>query len=182
MKILVVLWTVSLVRLCSAGCWGKSKTKDDDNGPYGGSKENLRSAPSKPVVPQLTGQPTITTPITLDLAKPDETKVNVYKEEEDGVKFEDYSPKNAFHISSVMDGGVTLWKAEGANEKSTFVQSHTKGSTLITIGIKNGNNYTGKYFEKNADGWKELKRDEFDKKLNEMSKSGSSPNPSTTPS
>ncbi|AFZ79525.1 signal peptide-containing protein [Theileria equi strain WA] len=45
MKVLAVLWTVYLIRLCSAGCLGKSKTKDDDNGAYGGSTENLRSSP-----------------------------------------------------------------------------------------------------------------------------------------
>ncbi|EKX73342.1 signal peptide containing protein [Theileria equi strain WA] len=58
MRVLAVLWTVCLVRLCSAGCFGcfgKGKTNDrvTVQAVQGGSREastgNLRSPPQKPV-------------------------------------------------------------------------------------------------------------------------------------
>ncbi|AFZ79731.1 signal peptide-containing protein [Theileria equi strain WA] len=62
MRILAVLWTVCLVRLCSAGslcCFRGSKTNDDDNAVItvqGGSNEvsteNLRAVPPQPTEPK----------------------------------------------------------------------------------------------------------------------------------
>ncbi|AFZ79600.1 signal peptide-containing protein [Theileria equi strain WA] len=59
MKVLAVLWTVYLIRLCSAGCLGKSKTKDDDNGAYGGSTENLRAVPPQQPVESPSKEPQV---------------------------------------------------------------------------------------------------------------------------
>ncbi|EKX74394.1 signal peptide containing protein [Theileria equi strain WA] len=67
MRILAVLWTVCLVRLCSAGCFGcfgKGKTNDRvtvqavQGGSREASRDNLRSPPQKPVesLPQLQTQ------------------------------------------------------------------------------------------------------------------------------
>ncbi|EKX74132.1 signal peptide containing protein [Theileria equi strain WA] len=131
MRVLTVLWTLCLVRLCSAGFWCCSGggTTDDDNGPYGGSKENLRSAPSKPVVPQSTGQAGGTTPITLDLAKPDETNIRVGNQSrDDGISYRGFIPNSGHHISSVVDGGSSVWKAE-KNERCKFVESHGEVSS-----------------------------------------------------
>ncbi|AFZ79411.1 signal peptide-containing protein [Theileria equi strain WA] len=183
----------------------KRGTRDDDNGPYGGSKENLRN-PNKPSgqsvaspqvkrgveqstneaspevtqdattrqstptseesrVPQPTGQPTITTPITLDLTKPDETKVNMDIKDSNGVVFSEITPKDGVLISSVVEGRTSVWRASG-KEEFVFVKHHKKGdSILLTILLKDDNGYTDKYFKK-ADGkWNEIKQDEFNGKL-----------------
>ncbi|EKX72209.1 signal peptide containing protein [Theileria equi strain WA] len=221
MKFLALFYFAFIAKFCSAWCCcGKSKTKDDDNGPYGGSTENLRnthkpsgqsvaspqvkrgveqstneaspevtqdattrrSTPTSEEsrVPQLTGQPTTTTPITLDLANPNKADINVNIKEENGVSFKGYSPKRAFHISSVIDGGSSVWKAE-EGERCKFVESHAKGdSSLISIGISKGSDSEAKFFEKVGTVWKSLTRDDFLNKLNEMRKSGSSPNPSSS--
>lgn len=94
MKILAVLWTVCLVRFCSAGCWsccGKSKTNDGDNEPYGGSEDNLSSLTPSTAVPQSSE----TSDSTLDLAKPNESKIDIVKDGRNGVEKNEYYPKDA---------------------------------------------------------------------------------------
>ncbi|EKX73016.1 signal peptide containing protein [Theileria equi strain WA] len=288
MRILAVLWTVCLVRLCSAGCFGcfgKGKTNDRvtvqavQGGSREASRDNLRSPPQKPVefptgpqtqarsasissqstssevgdvdtesahtsnsigqgtnttqvkgtnsevdeeqhsygasqssgnssrspqnprpqtetalastpplanttssITSQAGAPKPTTPITLDLAKPDETNVRVGNQSrDDGIKTKRFTPKDAFHISSVVDGGSSVWKAE-KNERCKFVESHAKGdSSLISIGISKGDYLDFKYFEKTADGkWNNITQGDFLRKLAGMRKSGSSPNPSSS--
>ncbi|EKX73864.1 signal peptide containing protein [Theileria equi strain WA] len=166
MKVLTVLWTLCLVRFCSAiWCCGKSKTSDDDNGVYGGSAENLRSPPT----------PVTTIPNTLDLAKPNESKVKVYKDSKNGVEHTTYDPKRGSKITSVVDGDRELWKSSG-NEECVLAKFLSKGgnSPLLVLFLANG--YV--YFEKKADGWTSIKKEDYDKKLNEMRNYAS---PSATP-
>ncbi|AFZ79214.1 signal peptide-containing protein [Theileria equi strain WA] len=110
------------------------------------------------------------TPITLDLSNPDDSKVNVYKEEDEGVKFEDYSPKEGHHISSVVDAGKELWKAE-AGQKCFLTKSYTKDDISFLVIVINGSDYglDLRYFEKTGGAWRPIEKDDFLKKLNGMS-------------
>ncbi|AFZ79896.1 hypothetical protein BEWA_027450 [Theileria equi strain WA] len=126
-------------------------------------------------VPQSAGQD-----VTLDLANPDDSNINVDEQTFDEVLLKSYFPKKDHHISSVVENGVTLWKATG-DEKCTSVQSHVKDSTVMTIGIKSGDDLEAKFFEKNGGVWKTITEEDFDKKLGEISKYRlSSSNPTTS--
>ncbi|EKX73814.1 signal peptide containing protein [Theileria equi strain WA] len=135
MKILALLWTVCLVRLCSAGFWccGGSKTHDDEvtvrtvqGGSNKVSTENLRAVPPQQPVESL---PQPTEPkevpqdgINLDLAKPDETTSRLAPR--NGLVL---SPHGAFSITSVMDGNQVLWEAKEDNEKYVTINLYSKG-------------------------------------------------------
>ncbi|AFZ80759.1 hypothetical protein BEWA_001660 [Theileria equi strain WA] len=108
-------------------------------------------------------------PATLDLSNPDKTKLDVHTETESGMTVKEYSPKDAFHIYSVLDGGKELWKA-GAGQKCFLVESYTKNTTkVIYLEIDNCNSNQSKYFGNNANGeWKSIEKVEFDKKIEEM--------------
>ncbi|EKX72145.1 signal peptide containing protein [Theileria equi strain WA] len=310
MKILVVLWTVSLVRLCSAGCCGKSKTTDNDNGAYGESKENLRNthkpsgqsvaspqvkrgveqstneatpqAPQNPPkdpttskespvvqpAPQQTAKPGSvpedkqeqkpaknlqgsvkkehaqqgqtqanaqpadkpvespetaediqtdeaqgdqptqsptqslqaptagrssqstpadespkpTNPVTLNLTDPDESKLDVHTETKSEVTVKYHYPKDTSKDTTVMDGNKELWTG-GANDRCLSCLIYKKGSMeLLKIVVVESGSTVYKYFEKCDEEWKKIDKKDYDQKLTDMSKSVSSPNPSSHPS
>ncbi|AFZ79713.1 signal peptide-containing protein [Theileria equi strain WA] len=138
----------------------------------------------KPVEPQtflaVAPPPFKTTPITLDLASPDQSTFEIGKSLIYGVSYRGFIPKDAFYIFSVMDAGVEVWTA-GTGETSGLVNSYTKGdSSLITIGVDKGDDLEHKHFEKLDGKWREVTLGDFLNKLKEMNKSGSSPNPFTT--
>ncbi|EKX72621.1 signal peptide containing protein [Theileria equi strain WA] len=159
MRILALLWTVCLVRLCS-GCIKGNET-DYNDGPYGGSEENLRSSP-----PQSAGQDGL----VLDLASPDKSKVKIEIDNDKGVTLKTYFPKKGYYIMhQVVDGDKELWTAS-EGEGLLFAEVSSKGnySVLILI-LKNGDR---KYFEKNADGeWKKITEENYDKKLQDLKNS-----------
>ncbi|AFZ80954.1 signal peptide-containing protein [Theileria equi strain WA] len=104
----------------------------------------------------------------LDTANPDETNIDIDEYTESGVSFKGYYPKDAFHISSVVDGNKELWKpAEGTNEKCLLVESYAKdGVELLYLETSGGTK--SKYFEK-ADGvWNEVGRELFNEQLMTM--------------
>ncbi|AFZ81005.1 signal peptide-containing protein [Theileria equi strain WA] len=149
MRVLAILWTVCLIRLCSAGFWcccGGGTT--DDNDP-----PQVTSTPPKP-----------STPITLDLAKPDESHINVEEQNIDGVLLKDYLPKDDLHISSVVDGDKELWKASG-DEKCVFVESYSKGALeLLYLETSESSGTKYKYFEKTDGKWNEIDEEPFNEK------------------
>ncbi|EKX72741.1 hypothetical protein BEWA_013000 [Theileria equi strain WA] len=117
-------------------------------------------------VPQSAEQPA-TTPITLDLASPDNSNINVDEQTFGEVLLKSYFPRKDHHISSVVENGVTLWKATG-DEKCTSVQSHVQDSTVMTIGIKSGDDLEAKFFEKNGGVWKNVDKRYFEHRLHSM--------------
>ncbi|EKX73641.1 signal peptide containing protein [Theileria equi strain WA] len=118
--------------------------------------------------PQSAGQAGGTTLVTLDLAHPDRSKVSINDQSSDVMNIMEYTPKNGYHISSVMDGGVEVWTA-GTGETSGLVNSYTKGdSSLITIGVDKGDDLEHKHFEKVDGKWREVTLGDFLKKYNEM--------------
>ncbi|EKX73513.1 hypothetical protein BEWA_035490 [Theileria equi strain WA] len=154
MKVIAVLWTVCLVRLCSAGCCGC----------FGRSNGSS---------------------VTLDLSCPDESKVKMTTNNDKGLESKEYSPKSGSKIKSVVDNGATIWDScRISSEQCLFATLSKKGeSSLLLIATRNA--VEKKYFEKCDEKWKKIdKKDDYEKKLNEMrGESGSpSPNPSTTPS
>ncbi|EKX72386.1 signal peptide containing protein [Theileria equi strain WA] len=159
MKVLALLWTVCLVRFCSAGCCGcfgggksksksKTRTSDDDN------------------EPQVTTKPS--TPATLDLANPDTSKLDMHTETESGVSLKTYSPKGGNHVSSVVDADKELWKASG-DEKCLLAEYYAKGKVeLLFLEVENGGKLSTRYFEKVDGAWKEIAEKDFDEKAKTM--------------
>ncbi|EKX72594.1 signal peptide containing protein [Theileria equi strain WA] len=148
MKILALLWTVCLVRLCSAGCWScfsGSKTNDDDS-------------------PQATSTPVIPSPdhvdgtlITLDLVSPDDTNVDV---DSSAPNIKKYFPKGDVSFYEVKEGTTSIWRA-GANEFCRFVRVSLAGNKPITVSLNVRNNaedknITVKNFKKEGDSWKSI--------------------------
>ncbi|EKX73540.1 signal peptide containing protein [Theileria equi strain WA] len=173
MKILAVLWTVCLVGLCHGG-------GDDGKGLKGAVAQQ---DPVKPVQPNTQGPPGQTQanpstptqqgqaakPVTassgkadvLDLASPDESKVDIVKASRNEVEKKEYYPKDTSKITSVMDGGVSMWTATG-NEKCCFARSYTKGdSSFLYITIMGGNDLTAKFCEKAGGAWNEVDEEPF---------------------
>ncbi|EKX72133.1 signal peptide containing protein [Theileria equi strain WA] len=103
-------------------------------------------------------------PFVLDLSKPDEAKLDVYKHDIDKVVLKDYFPLRD-HITSVVESGTSVWRAE-ADQKCFLAKSYTKEKhILFSVCIKNNNGYVDKYFEK-ADGvWNEVDREVFSEKV-----------------
>ncbi|EKX72700.1 signal peptide containing protein [Theileria equi strain WA] len=173
MRILAVLWTVCLVRLCSAGCCGGG-TRDDDDESYGGSTENLRS------------QPRHVAPITLNLFNPDESKLEINTRNDEGVLLKTLTPKDGCVISSVMDGDKELWKSTAFKVSETYasrvnahgyyclsctIYKHGNKEVLEMVVVENSSRGK-KFFERNANSeWISIEKDDFFKKLNEMRKS-----------
>ncbi|AFZ80881.1 signal peptide-containing protein [Theileria equi strain WA] len=182
MKVLAVLWTVCLVRLSyCGGDGGKGGLKEAEkqtpsthaqNQPQEQQKEqNLQPIPQgvqgKPAAPvtKSAGQR-----VTLDLSKPDETKVDIVKASKNGVEKKTYYPKKGNPIlHQVVDDQSSIWSASG-REIYVFVQSHTKGnSSILAIYADVGSfKYKKEYFEKTADGWVSIDKEDYDKKFVEM--------------
>ncbi|EKX73077.1 104 kDa microneme-rhoptry antigen precursor, putative [Theileria equi strain WA] len=104
-------------------------------------------------------------PATLDLVTPDSKKIDVYTETESEVSFQEFSPKRAFHISSVVDSGATLWEASGAGQKCKLVESYAKdGVELLYLETSESTGTKSKYFEKTGGVWKNISEKEFNEK------------------
>ncbi|AFZ80935.1 signal peptide-containing protein [Theileria equi strain WA] len=159
MKVLAVLWTLCLVRFCSAiWCCGKSKTSDDDNGVYGGSAENLRSPPT----------PVTTIPNTLDLAKPNESKVKVYKDSKNGVEHTTYDPKRGSNITSVVDGEAKLCAIPGGEKLLSAEVSSNGESSLLLVSSAARGRVSKRHFEKLGGQWKNVTEEHYSRKLNAL--------------
>ncbi|AFZ80943.1 signal peptide-containing protein [Theileria equi strain WA] len=101
------------------------------------------------------------TPSTLDLSNPDTSKLDVHTETESGVSFKGYTPKNGYHISSVLYGESSVWKVE-AGQKCKLVESYAKYEiTILRLEISESSETKSKYFEKTDGEWNELKKDQF---------------------
>ncbi|EKX72515.1 hypothetical protein BEWA_049820 [Theileria equi strain WA] len=144
------------------------------------SRENPTTPLQPTVVPagQSTAEesPKPTAPVTLDLANPDKSKVEIREDLTGGVSYRGFVPKNIFHISSVTYGDKELWTAS-EGEEFTFAGSSTKENyTLISIVI-NGSDYglDLKYFELVDGEWKNINEGDFFNKLEELSKQELSP-------
>ncbi|EKX72123.1 hypothetical protein BEWA_045870 [Theileria equi strain WA] len=107
-------------------------------------------------------------PITLDLAKPDRSKVDIQTKNYRGVILKECSLKKEYYVDFIVDSGVIVWTPV-KYEKCIFLESFMKGdSILLTILLKDDNGYTDKYFEKVDETWKNLEHDDFFKKLDKM--------------
>ncbi|AFZ79593.1 hypothetical protein BEWA_024420 [Theileria equi strain WA] len=114
-----------------------------------------------------------TTPIALDLTKPDKSKIKTWTEYDDGLIVKEYSSKEGRNISSVVTGEVEVWSASGDGEECTFVQSYAKeDSILVTVLVRNNGHCTEKYFEKVNGTWSSISEEEFLKEFYEMRMSG----------
>ncbi|EKX72451.1 hypothetical protein BEWA_049180 [Theileria equi strain WA] len=89
----------------------------------------------------------------LDLANPDESKVNMSTNTHRGLTIEDYTPKDAVLITSVVDGPTSIWTASGNEKFVSAKYAHRGGcSQGLEIKIKDGNDTKTKKFEEKADG------------------------------
>ncbi|AFZ80729.1 signal peptide-containing protein [Theileria equi strain WA] len=139
MRILAILWTACLVRLCSAGCLGGG-TRDDevtDQAEQGGSNEvsteNISTPPTqqgqaaKPATPvtQSAGQGDD----AIDLAHPDMTKVDILRASRNEVEKKEYYPTGASKVTSVVDGDKELWKKDEDYQKFLSATLSSKGKS-----------------------------------------------------
>ncbi|EKX73054.1 hypothetical protein BEWA_016150 [Theileria equi strain WA] len=106
------------------------------------------------------------TPSTLDLSNPDTSKFDVHTETESGASFKSYTPRDAFHISSVMDAGATVWKSSG-DEKCVFVESYAKGGVELLY-LETSGGTMSKYFEKVDGQWRDITEEGFNEKAKTM--------------
>ncbi|AFZ79928.1 hypothetical protein BEWA_027770 [Theileria equi strain WA] len=114
--------------------------------------------------PRLAGQ----VDSTLNLASPDNSKLELVESSACGVSYRGLRPKGAFHISSVMDGQVSVWTANG-DQKYTCVEYYEKdGVTILRLKISDGSDTMPKYFEKVDGEWESITEDDYDKKIEEM--------------
>ncbi|AFZ79754.1 signal peptide-containing protein [Theileria equi strain WA] len=155
MKVLAVLLAVSLVRLCRCG--------DDD-----GAKGALKGAFTE--TPEGLSPAETTTAVTLDIASPNHTNLDVHTKDGGCFEYKLYLPKDTFRISSVSDGEEELWKAAGDKNCEVVISFRKEDHALVTVFLSGGNNDQSKYFEKISGAWKELKKEELDKKIEEMIK------------
>ncbi|AFZ80975.1 signal peptide-containing protein [Theileria equi strain WA] len=120
------------------------------------------------LVEKVTSPPKPSTPITLDLSHPDEAEIVVKENKEYGVTVKVYSPKDAFHISSVMDSCKELWKA-GGEERFTSAGFYTRGSlSFLAITINKGEELEYKFFKKVGGVWNEVDEELFDDEVGKM--------------
>ncbi|AFZ79498.1 hypothetical protein BEWA_023470 [Theileria equi strain WA] len=111
-----------------------------------------------------------TNPITLDLPNIDVSKINVETKEDNGVTVKEFSPKDDFHISSVMDSCKELWTA-GAGQKCFLVEHYEKNNVAILyLETDDGNDTKSKYFEKVGNEWKNIGKELFNEKAKTMIK------------
>ncbi|EKX73508.1 hypothetical protein BEWA_035440 [Theileria equi strain WA] len=111
-----------------------------------------------------------TTPITLNLVNPDESNIDVHIKNESEVSFKGYTPKNCYHISSVMNADKELWKAtEGADEKCLLAESYAKNNVeLLSLKASDNSGTKSKYFEKTGGVWKNIGKELFNEKIDVM--------------
>ncbi|EKX72795.1 signal peptide containing protein [Theileria equi strain WA] len=94
-------------------------------------------------------------PVTLDLSKPDETRIDTTTTHNNGVERKKHSPKNG-NIGSIVDSNVTIWTAAG-DQKCIEARSYTKeGSVFLVIDISDGNGTHTRNFKKVAGTWKDV--------------------------
>ncbi|EKX72377.1 signal peptide containing protein [Theileria equi strain WA] len=101
MRILAVLWTVSLAGLCRCGELGNLRKETGD--------------------------------VVFDLSSPDPSLARDYESTVDGVTYYSYFPKGQF-FSKVVDGGVTLWEAEG-EERCDVLFSNVGDRTRVILHV-----------------------------------------------
>ncbi|EKX72505.1 signal peptide containing protein [Theileria equi strain WA] len=184
MKILAVLWAVCIVGLCHGGdgdgkgvldgavCSQQPTPTSAQPNTRDVSTEDNVANPQPTVVPpsqSTVESPKSTTPITLDLANPDDSKVNVNTRNHQGLEHTTYTPKRGSKITSVVENGATLWAAKEDDEESEFVSLFEKEDcTIINVIVSDSDNDKSMHFEK-ADGkWSEVGMKLFLKKFEEV--------------
>ncbi|AFZ79500.1 hypothetical protein BEWA_023490 [Theileria equi strain WA] len=117
--------------------------------------------PAKPATPvtQSAGQR-----VTLDLAHPDRSKVCVDDHYSNGVKTKKYSPKDGYHISSVLDGAKEVWKGESHQKFLSATLSSKGKSSVLLISTNAGI----KHFKKDGSSWTSSNEKDYEEKLREM--------------
>ncbi|EKX73049.1 hypothetical protein BEWA_016100 [Theileria equi strain WA] len=108
------------------------------------------------------------TPIALDLTKPDESKVDILKVSRNEVEKKEYYPKDTSKITTVVDGEAQLWTGVG-DDKCCLARSYSKGdSSFLVITIKGGNDLAAKFFEKVGGAWNEVDEEPFTDRVTTM--------------
>ncbi|AFZ80015.1 hypothetical protein BEWA_028650 [Theileria equi strain WA] len=122
-----------------------------------------------PQVPKAPTTPKQTTPVPLNLSNPDKSKVVVYDQYSNEIKTKKYSPRDNYHISSVMEGEVEVWKVDDPNTKCRIVRGYAKdGIEILYLHIDCNGSPNSKHFEKKNGAWHEMDINTYDKKLKEI--------------
>ncbi|AFZ80748.1 hypothetical protein BEWA_001550 [Theileria equi strain WA] len=129
--------------------------------------------PQPPVTPPTEGSSETPQSVgkvgALDIANPDETRVDINKGDSSGVGYRGLMPKDDVIVSSVLDAGATVWEAEGANDKCVAINLYSRGDTsLLTLWTIRGESLDILYFKRVKDKWDGITPKEFKEKLNGM--------------
>ncbi|EKX72615.1 hypothetical protein BEWA_044560 [Theileria equi strain WA] len=111
-----------------------------------------------------------TNPITLDLFKPNESEITKNERAHRGTMIKTYSPRDTFHIASVVYNKSTVWKAtEGTNERCELAKSYSSAGEILYLDIKDNNgNAKPKYYKKNGAVWNGIPEHVFNLQLKTM--------------
>ncbi|EKX72744.1 hypothetical protein BEWA_013030 [Theileria equi strain WA] len=120
-------------------------------------------------VHQVPTPPKPTEPVTLNLANPDQSKVHIGDRSGNGIKSKNYSPKDTFHISSVMEGKVEVWNVVDPNTKCKLVRVYANSDIeVLYLDIDCNGNPISRYFEKQNGKWNSINKIDFDRKVKSM--------------
>lgn len=139
------------------------------------------------------GRNSSSTASVFDLSNVDESRIHIDGSDEDGIT---YTPKEGYHISSLLEGDKELWKAEKDNEKCTVANVYNGAEyRLIKLHIRCGLKSKLEHLKKENEGWVNVTEQEFEQLLGGMknritvtithdsnSKQGSSPRDKKEPS
>ncbi|EKX72414.1 signal peptide containing protein [Theileria equi strain WA] len=121
---------------------------------------------------------------TMDIALANSTKeCSVFEVDLLGITIRHFFPKPGHLVIGVKDGDKELWTPSKDLDNCLSCLVYKKGSMeLLEITLVEGGSVGKKYFEKLDGKWNNITQGDLLNKLQEMRKSVSSPNPSTTPS
>ncbi|EKX73830.1 hypothetical protein BEWA_038680 [Theileria equi strain WA] len=182
MRILAVLWTVCLVRLCSAGFWccGGSKTDDDEvtvrtvqGGSNEVSTENLRAVPPQhsivpagqfssedSTVPQPAGKDGDVSslksdPGTIDVNHPDNSQCQAFDYYYDDNLTRLIAPISGKSINELKDDTKKIWSL-GSGETFEYAKVYLnkdKKAEVIFVVVKKSSEISRTYYAKSESGW-----------------------------
>ncbi|EKX73560.1 signal peptide containing protein [Theileria equi strain WA] len=173
MRLIILVHILATIKLCSAGwpsCFGCRRGSEDEESydlmrAHDFDDDNVTENDSDW---QKTTTRMEEIPIALDISKNTSTIIRASGTLNSGVKYVDYFPRKSFFINLVSQDGVGIWTASG-DERCVLSEVYERGEcTILSLNITTANSYESKYFEKEAQGWKEIAFVDFFAKLEGM--------------
>ncbi|AFZ79814.1 hypothetical protein BEWA_026630 [Theileria equi strain WA] len=110
----------------------------------------------------------LTSPITIELANPDDEYVKTCQKERDGILYQGFKSKDPYYFSSIRERGVEVWRARNA-ERCTLIKLYTKGDlSMMYLNINEFQDFTPLHLENAGDGWRVVDKEEFLRTFNSL--------------